>query len=40
MPTYPETPAYDISDVLHGETIADPYRWLEDGEAPGDPGLD
>jgi prolyl oligopeptidase len=34
MPTYPETPAYDISDVLHGETIADPYRWLEDGEAP------
>ena len=34
MPTYPETPAYDISDVLHGETIADLYRWLEDGEAP------
>jgi prolyl oligopeptidase len=34
MPTYPETPAYAISDVLHGETIADPYRWLEDGEAP------
>jgi prolyl oligopeptidase len=34
MPTYPETPAYDIHDVLHGETIADPYRWLEDGDAP------
>src|SRR4051812_38477314 len=34
MPSYPETPAYDISDVLHGEIIADPYRWLEDGEAP------
>jgi prolyl oligopeptidase len=34
MPTYPETPAYDIHDTLHGETIADPYRWLEDGDAP------
>jgi prolyl oligopeptidase len=34
MPTYPETPAYDINDVLHGETIADPYRWLEDGDTP------
>ena len=34
MRSYPETPAYDIEDVLHGETIADPYRWLEDGEAP------
>ena len=21
-------------EVLHGEAIADPYRWLEDGEAP------
>src|SRR4051812_9011334 len=34
MPTYPETPASDIHDVLHGETVADPYRWLEDGDAP------
>jgi prolyl oligopeptidase len=34
MPAYPETPAHDISDVLHGETIADPYRWLEDGDTP------
>src|SRR3977135_1545320 len=34
MPIYPETPASDIKDILHGETIADPYRWLEDGEAP------
>src|SRR5258708_1977565 len=32
MPTYPKTPASDMHDVLHGETIADPYRWLEDGE--------
>ncbi|HEX7336444.1 MAG TPA: prolyl oligopeptidase family serine peptidase [Gemmatimonadales bacterium] len=34
MRAYPETPAYDLEDVLHGETIADPYRWLEDGDAP------
>jgi prolyl oligopeptidase len=33
MPTYPETPAHELTDVLHGETIADPYRWLEDGDA-------
>lgn len=31
MLTYPATPTDDITDVLHGETIADPYRWLEDG---------
>ncbi len=31
MLTYPATPTDDIADVLHGETIADPYRWLEDG---------
>lgn len=34
MPTYPETPTHDITDVLHGETIVDPYRWLEDGSNP------
>jgi prolyl oligopeptidase len=34
MPTYPKTVAHDITDVLHGETIADPYRWLEDGDTP------
>jgi prolyl oligopeptidase len=34
MRTYPETTAHDIKDVLHGEEIADPYRWLEDGDAP------
>ena len=28
---YPPTPTDDIVDVLHGERIADPYRWLEDG---------
>ena len=28
--TYPETPQVEIADTLHGEVIADPYRWLED----------
>ena len=30
-PTYPPTRTVDAADVLHGETIPDPYRWLEDG---------
>ena len=34
MPTYPETQSQDVIEFLHGEAIADPYRWLEDGEAP------
>jgi len=34
MPTYPETRSQDVVEVLHGEAIPDPYRWLEDGEAP------
>jgi len=34
MPTYPETQSQDVIEVLHGEAIPDPYRWLEDGEAP------
>ena len=33
-PRYPPTPAGDTVDVLHGETIPDPYRWLENGDAP------
>jgi prolyl oligopeptidase len=33
MPSYPETAAHDFKDLLHGEEIADPYRWLEDGES-------
>jgi prolyl oligopeptidase len=31
---YPQTPKSETTEVLHGETIADPYRWLEDGESP------
>jgi prolyl oligopeptidase len=34
MPTPPPTRRGDDVDVLHGETVADPYRWLEDTEAP------
>jgi prolyl oligopeptidase len=35
MPSYPSTPTSDAVETLHGETIPDPYRWLEDGESPG-----
>ena len=31
--SYPATPASDDAEILHGETIPDPYRWLEDGES-------
>ncbi len=33
MPNYPPTPTTDAVESLHGETIPDPYRWLEDGES-------
>ena len=33
MPDYPETRSLNVVDVLHGEEIADPYRWLEDGDS-------
>ena len=32
MLKYPPTPVSDDAETLHGETIPDPYRWLEDGE--------
>nr|MBA2281277.1 hypothetical protein [Acidimicrobiia bacterium] len=32
-PPAPVARVDDIVDVLHGIEVADPYRWLEDGEA-------
>jgi prolyl oligopeptidase len=34
LTTYPETRSTDVADVLHGEVIWDPYRWLEDSDTP------
>jgi prolyl oligopeptidase len=34
MPTYPNSRCADFVEIIQGEDIADPYRWLEDGESP------
>jgi prolyl oligopeptidase len=31
---YPATRTVDATDVLHGVTVSDPYRWLEDASSP------
>ena len=31
MTSYPATRSTDLTEILHGEEISDPYRWLEDG---------
>ncbi len=31
---YPSAPAQPVTDILHGATITDPYRWLEDDQSP------
>lgn len=31
--TYPPAPADDVVELLHGDPVADPYRWLEDGDS-------
>jgi prolyl oligopeptidase len=33
-PAYPPTSRGDEVELLHGESIPDPYRWLEDGDDP------
>ncbi len=30
---YPDVRRDDTVEILHGEAVADPYRWLEDGES-------
>jgi prolyl oligopeptidase len=30
----PETKKVEVAETLHGVTVADPYRWLEDQESP------
>lgn len=34
MTAYPESRRDDLVETLHGHQIADPYRWLEDPDAP------
>jgi prolyl oligopeptidase len=30
QPSYPSAPRQDITEIIHGQPVADPYRWLED----------
>ena len=34
MSSFPKTRSTVVTETLHGEEIADPYRWLEDGSDP------
>ena len=31
---YPQVPRLDLVETVHGHSVADPYRWLEDDEDP------
>jgi prolyl oligopeptidase len=33
-PSYPATRRADLTEVIHGVKISDPYRWLEDEKSP------
>src|SRR5262245_17300575 len=33
-PNYPPTKADPVVEKLHGVTITDPYRWIEEGDSP------
>jgi prolyl oligopeptidase len=34
LPPTPATEATPVTETIHGTSITDPYRWLEDGKAP------
>src|SRR5215469_1360939 len=34
QPSYPDAPREDITDIIHGQPVPDPYRWLEDSGSP------
>lgn len=34
LPPAPPTKAEPVTDTLHGTTVTDPYRWLEDSKSP------
>ena len=31
--SYPAAPRQDVTDIIHGEEVEDPYRWLEDADS-------
>jgi len=33
QPLYPDAPRQDTTDIIHGQPVPDPYRWLEDADS-------